>query len=99
MLKEDNAASQFWPMARIAAVHAGADGVISLKTQNGKTKQAVSLICVPPISSDYGVYFLLLFSLFSFVHFVLRFVFCIIFILYASSYFDFDLFDVRFVKM
>lgn len=53
ILKEDNTPPLHWPMGRITAVHPGPDGnvrVVTVKTQGGETKRAITRVCLLPIS-------------------------------------------------
>lgn len=53
ILKEDNTAPMYWPMARVTQIFPGADNkvrVVEVKTANGKThKRSIVKICVLPI--------------------------------------------------
>lgn len=53
LLKEQNCPTFQWPLARIAKLHPGADGVtrvVTVRTTKGEYKRAVSEICVLPVN-------------------------------------------------
>ncbi|ENN83267.1 hypothetical protein YQE_00374, partial [Dendroctonus ponderosae] len=48
LLKEDNCPPLYWPIGRIVQVHPGADGavrVVTVRTQKGVFKRAITKIC------------------------------------------------------
>lgn len=55
ILKEDNAPPASWKMARITAVHPGADGIVrtvTLKTSQGTFIRPATKVCLLPMDED-----------------------------------------------
>lgn len=55
LLKEDNLPPLKWKLGRVADTHAGSDGnirVVTVKTQDGLYRRAISKICVLPIRDN-----------------------------------------------
>ncbi|XP_065076361.1 uncharacterized protein LOC135699964 [Ochlerotatus camptorhynchus] len=55
LLKEDNLPPLKWKLGRVVDIHAGSDGnirVVTVKTQNGLYRRAISKICILPIRDN-----------------------------------------------